>query len=63
MLIQSCQQLDSPLMDLPRQHSAALSAFADKHRRCAEEFKLQRPLVNYSVARSLMQNSWPTFSS
>lgn len=70
VLIRPWQQSGTPLMDLPRQHSAALSAFADKHRHLTEdlrwgppyEMKLRGPFMSCSVAQSLMHNSWPTIT-
>lgn len=56
VLIRSCQQPDTALMDLPGQHSAALSAFVDKHRHYAKELKLRGPLVSSRVVRALTQH-------
>ena len=49
VLVWPCQQMHTPLMDLPKQHSAALSDFADKHWHNATDMTLQGPLVRYRV--------------
>ena len=70
LLIQPCQQPGHQLINLSRQHSAALSAFADKYRHLTEDFrwgppfemKLRGPLMSCSVAQSLMRNPWLTIA-
>ena len=63
VLIWSCQQSDTALMDLPSQHSAVLSAFADRHRHYTAKLKLRGPLVSSRVVQTLMQHWWPTVQS
>lgn len=54
MLVWPCQQVHTPLMDLPKQYSAALSDFADKHRRNARDMTLRGPLVGCRLVQSLI---------
>ena len=59
VLIRSLQHSHMPLVDLPSQHCAALSAFADKHRRVATWMALQGPLLECRAVKSLTHASWP----
>ena len=57
VLIRPPQQ--HPIIDLPSHHYAALSAFADKHRRSAEYVTLKGPLVRCWIIQSLTRDAWP----
>ena len=60
ILVTSCQHLQSPLNDLPRQHYTALSRFADKNRHIATCMTLRSPLVrSWCMYQSLVYDSWP----
>lgn len=58
-LVQSRQQVHTPLMGLQEQQSAVLSVFADKHRHTAQKLTLQGPLVGYRVVQTLSSGVWP----
>ena len=59
VLVQPRQLLHTPLVDLPSQHGAALSAFADKHRHHTEWMNLRGPFVGGWIAQALTLNAWP----
>ena len=63
VLVRSYQGVRPQLMDLPYQHSAALSNFADKHRRNAITMTLRGPLVRCGAVRLLMLDCWPTLEA
>ena len=58
-LVQSRQQVHTPLMGFEEQQSALLSVFADQHRHTAEKMTLQGPLVGYRVVQTLFHDVWP----
>ena len=58
-LVQSRQQVHTPLMGFQEQQSAVLSVFADRHRHTAQKMTLQGPLVGYRVVQTLFNDFWP----
>ena len=61
VLIRPRQQLHNPLIDLPSQHYAALSAFANKHRH-EVWITLRGPFVGCCIVHSLTLDAWPVLS-
>lgn len=63
VLIGSREKLRIPLIDLPSQHCAAVTDFADKHRHNARCLTLWGPLIGSRLVQSLTQNLWPQLRS
>ena len=57
VLVRSREKL--PLIDLPSQHCAAVSEFAERHRHTANSMRLRGPFVGFRVVQSLTLGSWP----
>ena len=59
MLVRPHRQLNKPLIDLPSQHCAAVSAFADKCRDCTPAIMLRGPCIGFRAVQSLTNDIWP----
>ena len=59
VMIRSRQRVHAPLVDLPKQHSAALSDFVHRYHDTVNEMTLWGPLVGCRVVQTLSHDVWP----
>lgn len=59
VMVGSHSHASLPVIDLPKQHCAALADFADKHRHDTKFLCLQRPHLGDRAFQTLTQPSWP----
>lgn len=58
VLVRSRQQAHAPLEDLPIQHAAALSDFADRYHDFVQDMTLWGPLAGCRVVQTLSSYAW-----